>query len=63
LLAEVSLGNLDPESGIIARARGQSAIFRLDAALAEQIPIGLDAYRARFLAPLPAEAAAEPTAQ
>ncbi len=62
LLAEVSLGILDPESGIVARARGQSAVFRLDAALAEQIPIGLDAYRARFLAPLPAEPAAAPTA-
>jgi hypothetical protein len=63
LLAEVSLGSFDPDSGIYARADGQAAIFRLDAGLAEQIPVGLDAYRSRFLAPPSAEVDGEPSAQ
>ena len=59
LLAEVSLGTFDPDHGIYARARGQTAVFRLDAGLAEQIPVDLEAYQSRFLAPPPAEIDAE----
>ena len=51
LLAEVRLGALDPVAGIAAGALGRAAIYRLDPALAEQIPISLEAYRARFLSP------------
>jgi len=51
LLAEVRLGALDPVAGISAGAQGRAAIYRLDPALAEQIPISLEAYRARFLSP------------
>ncbi|MFT5442402.1 MAG: hypothetical protein ACI8W3_001444 [Myxococcota bacterium] len=50
VLSEVSLGELDPEFGIAARSTGQAALYRLDPALAEQIPTGLDAFNARFLA-------------
>ena len=57
LLAEVGLGVLDPDAGIAASAHGQAASYRLDPALAEQIPISLEAYRARFLSP-PVEASA-----
>ncbi len=59
LLAEVSLGALDPDAGILAKALGQAVVYRLDAALAEQIPISLDALRARFLVPAVEAAAVE----
>lgn len=50
LLSEVSLGALDPELGIAARSTGKAVLYRLDPALAEQLPIGLDTFNARFLA-------------
>jgi hypothetical protein len=59
LLAEVSLGALDPVAGIAAKAFGQAAIYRLDPALAEQLPLGLEDFRARFLLPAVEDSAAE----
>ncbi len=53
-IAEIRLGELDPELGIIARAADRETIYRIDAALAEQIPVSLEAYESRFVsAPLP----------
>ena len=58
-LAEVFLGHFDPSLGIVAQAGDQEAIFRIDPALAEQIPVSLSALHDRFLAPPPAEPAGE----
>jgi hypothetical protein len=66
-LAEVRLGELQSDGGLVAQAAGRPAVFRLDPSLAEHLPASLDALRERFLAPpKPAEpaepAAAEPDA-
>ncbi len=50
LLAEVVLGELDPLSGIAARASGQETIFRIDGTLAESIPIDIEAFESQFIA-------------
>jgi len=49
VLAEVSLGEFDPDRGIIARRADQERIYRIDATLAEHLPITLEAFRNRFL--------------
>jgi hypothetical protein len=57
LLAELHIGSLDPERGIIARAPGRDTIYRIEFALHDQIPIDLEALRTDFIAPsAPAEA-------
>jgi hypothetical protein len=49
VLAEVVLGEIDPDQGIAARARGSDRIYRIDYELAEHLPISLEALRNRFL--------------
>lgn len=49
LLAEVSLGEVDAE-GIAARRGGSDAVYRISPGLAEHLPVGLDAWRNRFVA-------------
>ena len=49
-LAEVEFGLADPERGIIARRPEGRKIYSLDWALAEFLPVSLEAYRNRFLA-------------
>jgi len=59
-LAEVHLGRVSPD-GIAARAAGRDAVFQLPVELSEEIPVSLDAFRARFRAePDPADAAEPP---
>ncbi len=48
-LASVELGTLDAKTGIPARASDGHTVFRLDPALAEQIPTSLDAWRNRLV--------------
>jgi hypothetical protein len=47
-LAEIHLGRADPERGIAAVAAGSDIVYLLDYALAEHIPISLEAFRNRF---------------
>jgi hypothetical protein len=47
-LAEVELGVLDPERGIAARTPERETVYRLDPALAEHVPVSLEAFRERF---------------
>ena len=49
LLAEVHLGNADPERGIAAQRSGDEVVYRLDYDLAERIPISREAFANRFL--------------
>lgn len=49
VLAEVSLGEADHERGIVARRADQERIYRIDYALAEHLPVSLEALRNRFL--------------
>jgi len=55
-LAEIHLGSLDPARGIAARAAGDATVYRLDLALAEHVPVSLEAFRSRFLAAEDSEA-------
>jgi hypothetical protein len=48
LLAEVQLGNADPERGIAAQRSGDDVIYRVDYELAERIPISREAFANRF---------------
>jgi hypothetical protein len=62
VLAEVLLGDLDPERGIPAMRGGEPTVYWLRAAASEQIPIGLAAWRESFQAkeaPPPEAAGAE----
>jgi hypothetical protein len=61
LLAEVELGRSDEGVGIVARARGQQVIYRIDEDLADAIPLDLERYEAKFLAPAAAGASDGPT--
>jgi hypothetical protein len=54
-LAEVHLGNADPDRGIAAQRSGDPVIYRLDYALAERVPISLDAFKNRFRSSEPGE--------
>jgi hypothetical protein len=49
VLAEIHLGQVDPERGIVARAAGDERVYRLDHALAEHVPVSLEAFRNRFV--------------
>ncbi len=51
LLAEVELGRSDEGVGIVARAKGEPVIYRIDEDLAVAIPLDLERYEAEFLAP------------
>jgi hypothetical protein len=48
-LAEVQIGAVRGDEGIVARRRGDEMVFLLDHALAEQIPVSVEAYRNRFV--------------
>jgi hypothetical protein len=48
-LADVSLGVADPERGIAARREGDPRVYWLDYALAEELPVSLEAFRNRFV--------------
>jgi hypothetical protein len=63
-LAEVWLGELDPRRGILARRPDAPTVFLLDPALAEHVPISLDAFRNRFVSkePPPGESPVPPAA-
>lgn len=65
VLAEVLLGDLDPEHGIPAMRGGEPTVYWLRAAATEQLPTSLAVWRESFQAkeePKPAEGA-EPAAQ
>ncbi len=47
-LAEIQLGRVLGDEGIVARAAGDPTVYRLDLALAEHIPVSLEAFRNRF---------------
>ena len=49
VLGEVLLGDADHARGIIARSAASERIYRLDFALAEHVPVNLEALRNRFL--------------
>jgi len=49
VLAEVMLGEVDPDRGIAARVRDSERVYRIDYALAEHLPVSLEALRNRFL--------------
>lgn len=49
-LAEIHLGNVEGSEWILARAAGDSTVYRLGYELAEHVPLSLDALRNRFLA-------------
>jgi hypothetical protein len=49
LLAEVQLGEADPERGVAAQRSGDEVIYRLDYDIAEHIPISREAFENRFL--------------
>jgi hypothetical protein len=57
-VAEVQLGKLDAEHGIPARVPGRDTVYALDGALAEHVPVSLEAFRERFVGG--EEEAAEP---
>jgi hypothetical protein len=48
LLAEVHLGNADPERGIAAQRSGDEVVYRVDYELAERLPISREAFVNRF---------------
>jgi len=49
VLGEVLLGDADHARGIVARSAASERIYRLDFALAEHVPVSLEALRNRFL--------------
>jgi len=49
LLAEVRLGNADPERGIAAQRSGDEVVYWIDYDLADRIPISREAFSNRFL--------------
>ena len=49
VLAEVWLGEADPDRGIVARSAERERVYRIDYALAEHLPISAEAFRNRFL--------------
>jgi len=48
LLCEILLGTADPSRGILARAIGKDAVYRLDYALADEIPVNYGAFVESF---------------
>jgi hypothetical protein len=63
ILAEVQIGNVEGSEWIFARAAGDPTVYRLPYSLAEQLPVSLDAFRNRFLAPEAPEADAQKPAE
>ena len=59
-LAEVQLGNADPDRGIAAQRSGDPVIYRIDYALAERVPISAEAFANRFRSSEPAEGSPSP---
>jgi len=59
VLAEVMLGDLDPERGIPAQRGGEPAVYWLRVGASEQLPVSLEAFRERFQANEGAEAEGE----
>lgn len=59
ILAEVQIGHVEGSEWIAARAAGDPTVYRLPYALAEQLPVSLDAFRNRFRA-VEGEAATAP---
>jgi hypothetical protein len=55
-LAEVHIGVVREGGGIVAQAAGNATVFELDPVVAQYLPVGLEAFRSRFVAK-PAEAA------
>ncbi len=49
-LAEIHLGRIEGSEWIVARAAGDSTVYRLEYERAEHVPVSLDAFRSRFLA-------------
>ncbi|MEN8183739.1 MAG: DUF4340 domain-containing protein [Myxococcota bacterium] len=49
LLAELFLGDADPERGIYAQVPGDDLVYSLDFELAEHLPVSLEAFRNRFM--------------
>ncbi len=49
-LTEVHLGSFDGEKGIIAKHADQPEIYRISYALAEHVPVNLEAFENRFVA-------------
>jgi hypothetical protein len=49
-LAEVRIGIAREAGGITAQAAGNATVFELDPAVAEFVPVSLDALRTRFVA-------------
>ncbi len=48
LLAEVHLGRVDPDRGIVARTPLRSVVYRIAHDLAERLPVSAEAFRNRF---------------
>jgi hypothetical protein len=59
VLADVQLG-VQQDDRVIAKRADRPTVFRMDAALAEHIPVSLEAYRNRFLSKESPEAEAAP---
>lgn len=62
-LAEIHIGDFQGPDGIIARAVGDPAVYRIDHTLAEYVPVSLDAFRNRFVSEQDAEAPPDEAAQ
>ncbi|MDH3686624.1 MAG: DUF4340 domain-containing protein [Myxococcales bacterium] len=61
LLGELAIGSTTAGRGFVARRPDRATVFLVDAALAEHIPVSLDALRNRFLAPPPTPPDAAPS--
>jgi hypothetical protein len=55
-LAEVEIGVVRAEGGIVAQSGGSEIVFELDPALSQFVPTSLDAFRTRFAASAPTDA-------
>jgi hypothetical protein len=60
-LAELRIGVVREGGGVTAQAAGNPTVFELDPVVAEYVPVGLEALRARFLAKAEPEAGPAPT--
>ncbi len=52
-LAEVAIGAVRGDDGVLARTEGNEIVFQLDYERAERIPVSLEAFRNRFVAEEP----------
>ena len=58
-LAEVHLGQVDPDQGIVARTPARSVVYRIAHDLAEHLPVSAEAFRNRFVSEEVEETSAE----